>query len=281
MRPWVELVRQVGFVVGAALLYFVVRGLTQGDVDAAVRNGHEVLAFEAQLGIDLEAWAQGLVVGHQWLVDGANSVYIWGHWPVITVTLLWLHRNRRADFLLMRNAMFISGAIGLVIFATYAVAPPRLLDGAGLLDTVTQHSNAYRILQPPALVNKYAAVPSLHVGWNLLVGIFLYRASRLATVRAFAVASPILMAIAVVVTANHYIIDGILGSGLALAGLRISCATTPRLIDLDHRTRRRWHDWQTARAAHRPRTAGSAPDATPEVVWQIPTDSTVTPASKR
>jgi hypothetical protein len=233
LAPWAELARQVGFIAAAVLLYFVVRGLTQGEVDVAVRNGLRVLAFEQRLGIDIEVWAQGLIIDHQWIVDAANSIYIWGHWPVITVTLIWLHRTRRTDFLLLRNAMFISGGIGLVIFATYAVAPPRLLDDPSLLDTVTQHSNAYRILQPPALVNKYAAVPSLHVGWNLLVGVFLYRAGRGWALRAFAIVGPILMAIAVVVTANHYVIDGFLGSGLALAGLGISSIVTPRLVEFD------------------------------------------------
>ena len=76
--------------------------------------------------------------------------------------------------------------------STFAVAPPRLLE-TGFVDTVTEQSNAYRILQPPSLVNKYAAVPSLHVGWNVLIGIALYRAGRSRIVRAFAVASPLLM----------------------------------------------------------------------------------------
>ena len=90
---------------------------------------------------------------------------------LVAVTLLVLYLHRRPIYLRLRNAMFISGAAGLVVFATYPVAPPRLLDGGPFVDTVTTWSNSYRVLQPPSLVNKYAAVPSLHVGWNLLVGI--------------------------------------------------------------------------------------------------------------
>lgn len=236
--PVVEFLRQVGFIALAILLYFGVRGSTQGEVEIAIKNGLDVLAFEQRLGVDFEAWAQGLIIDRGRLVDVANWIYIWGHWPVIAATLIWLHRTRRYEFLILRNAMFISGAVGLVIFATYAVAPPRLLD-VGLDDTVTQLSNSYRILQPPALVNKYAAIPSLHVGWNLLVGIALYRASSRSIVRAFAIASPILMSVAVVVTANHYFIDGILGSALALLGLAASVVVTPRMVDLDRRLRQR------------------------------------------
>ncbi len=238
LGPWAEFGRQVGFIGAAVLLYFLVRGLTQGEAAVAVHNGHEVLAFEHRYGLDAEQWAQGLVIDHPWRVNLANWIYIWGHWPVIAATLIWLHQKRRDDYLLLRNAMFLSGAIGLVIFATYAVAPPRLL-GVGLDDTVTEHSNAYRVLQPPSLVNKYAAIPSLHVGWNLLVGVTLYRASSRRLVRAFAIVSPMLMAVAVVVTANHYVIDGILGAGLALAGLGLSVLISPRMRELDRRLRMR------------------------------------------
>ncbi|MCP3991755.1 MAG: phosphatase PAP2 family protein [Actinomycetia bacterium] len=240
LTPLLEFMRQVSFIAAAVLLYFGVRGMTQGNAEVAIENGLDVLEFERRIGLDLEAWAQGLIIDSQLLVDIFNWIYIWGHWPVIAITLIWLHRYHRMDFLLLRNAMFISGAIGLVIFASYAVAPPRLLN-LGLDDTVTQHSNAYRILQPPALVNKYAAVPSLHVGWNLLVGISLF-ASQLRLVRVFAIAGPTVMAIAVIVTANHYVIDGFLGSGLALFGLAISYIITPRIVEADWRFRQRLHD---------------------------------------
>ncbi len=66
--------------------------------------------------------------------------------------------------------MMLSGAVGLVVFMTYPVAPPRLADPE-LVDTVTEFSTAYRVLQPPAFTNPYAAMPSLHVGWDLLIGI--------------------------------------------------------------------------------------------------------------
>ena len=235
-----EFLRQLAFIAFGVFVYFRVRGLTEGDVVTANEHGRDVLAFEGRLGIDIEEWAQNLIIDHQSLVTLANWVYIWGHWPVITVTLICLHTWRRHLFLLLRNAMFISGGLGLICFATYAVAPPRLL-GVGLHDTVTQHSDAYRILQPPGLVNQYAAIPSLHVGWNLLVGIAIYRASRYWLLRLVAVVGPLLMAVGVVLTGNHYVIDGILGSALALVGLALSGFVTPRLVRLDGWLRERLH----------------------------------------
>ncbi len=154
-------------------------------------------------------------------------MYIWGHWPVIITTFVWLYRSHRCEYLTLRNAMFVSGAFGLVIFALIPMAPPRLLPG-GFVDTVTENSNAYRVLQPPQLVNKFAAMPSLHVGWNLLVGIMIYRTSANRMARSFGMAIPVLMATAVVLTANHYVVDAIVGAAVALIGLSIVTAVGVR-----------------------------------------------------
>jgi hypothetical protein len=231
-----EFVRQLVLIVTAVLLYFGVRGLTQGDVSDAVKTGLDILKFEAKLGLDFEHWAQGLIVDNHALVTFSNWVYIWGHWPVISAVLLWTYITNRPAFLTLRNAMFISGAIGLVIFMSYPVAPPRLLE-VGLMDTVSEFSNSYRILQPPSLVNQYAAVPSLHVGWNLLIGITIFTSTRRIWLRIIGVIIPILMAISVIVTANHFVIDGILGAIVALVGLWASKRFTPQLVELDDRFR--------------------------------------------
>ena len=147
----------------------------------------------------------------------ANWVYIWGHWPVILVTMLWLALHHRWAFLRLRDAMLVSGSLGLVVFVTYPVAPPRLVD-AGLVDTVTESSYSYRLLQPPNFVNQYAAMPSLHAGWDLLVGISIATAGSTLLVRALGWVLPPLMTLAVVATANHYVVDVVAGMALALLG---------------------------------------------------------------
>ena len=223
-----ELVVQIGLIAGAALLYFGVRGLTEGSEAVAVANGFDLLRVERALGLAIEAQLQALILDHRWLVTAANWVYIWGHWPAIAATLIWLHRTRRLDYLLLRNALFVSGAIGLVIFVTHPVAPPRLLP-SGFTDTVMELSSSYRVLQPPSLVNKYAALPSLHVGWNLLIGVALVRTRANRFVTIVGLLSPLLMAAAVVMTGNHYVVDALLGAVVALTGLAVSYRITPKL----------------------------------------------------
>jgi membrane-associated phospholipid phosphatase len=136
---------------------------------------------------------------------------------VIIVVMIWLAWQHRRQFLLLRDAMMVSGALGMVIFVTYPVAPPRLAQ-LGMIDTVTENSQAYRVLQPPAFVNQYAAMPSLHFGWDLLVGLSIVAAATTLTLKIVGSAMPVLMGFAVVATANHYVLDLVAGLVLVIVG---------------------------------------------------------------
>ena len=208
---------QAAVVVLGVFFYFQVRGLTESDPQTAEAHAHDVMAFEHRLGIDIETSIQAPLVDHPWLETFANWIYIWGHWPVIVATMMWLAWRHREAFLRLRDSMLVSGALGLVVFVTYPVAPPRLVD-AGLIDTITQSSRSYRVLQPPNFVNQYAAMPSLHAGWDLLVGISIATAASYTAVRVIGGLLPLLMAFAVIATANHYVVDVVAGLLLALVG---------------------------------------------------------------
>ncbi len=225
-----DVLRQVVLITIAITLYFGVRGLTEGQVQDALDNADRLVRLEHRTGLAWEDAFQNPATQWWLLRDTVNWVYIWGHWPVIAITAVMLYRRHRQAYRLLRNACFISGAIGLVIFATFPVAPPRLTD-LGLVDTVTEHSHAYRVLQPPGFVNQYAAMPSLHAGWNLLVGITVARVSRRRMVRVLASLSPLLMAFAVVATANHFVIDVIAGAALSMLGYGIATWVASRRTD--------------------------------------------------
>ncbi len=214
-RPFV---REVGLVAAAYFAYHLVRSATKGEVASAIEHARLLESAERALGLFVEPALQAAVVSERWLVDIANWTYVWGHWPVIGGVAIWLYYSRPASYRLLRNAFLISGATGLVLFMTFPAAPPRLA-GLGLVDTVVEHSNFYYLLQPPQLTNQYAAFPSLHFGWNLLIGIALIREAPRIPVRAFGAALPLAMLAAVVLTANHYLIDAVAGGAVALIGL--------------------------------------------------------------
>jgi hypothetical protein len=202
------------------LTYFGVRAITDASPWRAFANATALFRVEVHLGIDWEGAVQGLVVQSRTLVDLANAVYIYGHWPVLVGAGVLLFRFRREHYYRLRNVCLLTGAVGLVIFALFPVAPPRLTD-LPVIDTITRDSEGYRQIFPPALVNQFAAMPSFHAGWNLLVGIVVFEATRHWLLRAFAVVMPVAMALAVVATANHFVLDVVVGVAIVLIALAI------------------------------------------------------------
>jgi membrane-associated phospholipid phosphatase len=212
---------QAALLVVAVLGYFLIRGITHARTDIAVDDAHRLIALEQSLGLARERQLQGVLLPHGVLSRILDWVYIYGHWPVIAVSLLWLGLRAPAVLARTRDAMLLSGAVGLACFTTFPVAPPRLAS-IGMVDTVSEDSPAYRLLQPHSLTNQYAAYPSLHVGWNLLIGLALFTAARRWWLRVLAVLAPLLMCAAVVVTANHYLLDVLAGAAIAASAWAVT-----------------------------------------------------------
>jgi membrane-associated phospholipid phosphatase len=212
----VRLWPQIGVVAAAIAVYFLVRGATDSAVSEAVRNAYRLIDLEQALGMYHEPGLQRALAGSEAVRTVLNWMYIWGHWPVIVVTLLWLARRHPEVFRRTRNAMMLSGALGMVVFALFPVAPPRLA-GIGMADTVTLTSDSYRVLQPAVFTNQFAAMPSLHAGWNLLIGLAIVTAARRPLLRLVGVLLPMAMVATVILTANHYIVDVLAGVMLTTA----------------------------------------------------------------
>ena len=218
--------REIALIVTLFFVYRALRGLTEGGASEAIANSHNIATFERSLGIFVEPPMQQAIVQHQWLVDLANLIYVWGYWPSIAVTAIWLYTTRESVHHRVRRAIFLSAAIGVVIFALYPVAPPRLAN-VQLVDTVRQHVHYYRGFQPEFLTNQYAAIPSFHVGWLSLVGLALVQESTRLAIRALGLILPLLMTWVVIVTGNHYLTDAVIGVAISLAALPLA-ALLPR-----------------------------------------------------
>lgn len=219
-RRW-ALIGETLILIVAFFLYFGVRMVTEGNTDTAMANAETIVEIQEALGIYVEPTLNLAAAERPWLFTVMNWIYIWGHWPLIALVAVWLYGWRPVGYRLTRNAFLISGAIGLVFFALLPTAPPRLAD-TEFIDTVTEYSNSYRLLQPPAVTNQYAAFPSLHFGWNLLIGIAIVRYARRPWLRIAGGLSPLLMLVATVFTANHYLLDVAMGGIVALVGLGIA-----------------------------------------------------------
>lgn len=213
---------QLLMITAAFALYFLVRDLTKNQTADAFENAEAIFEFERALGIAWEKAAQDTILNYDFLVTFFNWVYMYFHWPVLAFAAVFTFVVARPHYITYRNAMIVSGMIGLAFFALYPVAPPRLADPTSFFDSLAVLSKSFEVLQPQGLVNRYAALPSFHVGWNMLAGAALWHGSRHWAIRSFSVVSPALMTLAVVVTANHWVVDVV--AGLLIAGVALLVA---------------------------------------------------------
>jgi hypothetical protein len=207
-------------IVPAYALYQFVRGTVDGRTTDAFQHAAQVVDIERTLGIFWETELQSVAL--TWGIVGklANTVYIWGHLPLIITVAIWIYAFHRPRYALFRNAFLISGGIALLFFWLLPVAPPRYLQYWGFVDTAV-HSTSYYVFQSPSFVNEYAAMPSLHFGWSLLAAtaIFVNVRSRY---RYLAFLLPVLTLGGVVLTANHFFLDVAAGGVVAMMGLGIA-----------------------------------------------------------
>jgi hypothetical protein len=166
---------QALFVLCGIVVYFGVRGLTEGSEADAVARSHDIMAFERRLGLDIERALQAPVRDSQTLETAANWTYIWGHWPVIIATMLWLAWHHRPVFLRLRDAMLVSGAAGMLVFAGW-----HLLVGISIATAASSVAlKAVGVLMPP-LMCLAVLVTGNHYVVDVVAGVALVLVGHLA-----------------------------------------------------------------------------------------------------
>ena len=203
------------------LLYFIVRANVIDRPEAALGNAREIVAAERALGVYVERAVQEAVLEEHLAVRFFNFVYFWLDFPLIACLGVGMYFRRRRDYTFTRDAILFSGAVALVSYNLFPVAPPRLVPEAGIMDTLQAFNNlSYQAQSTEFFVNPYAAMPSLHVGWAVLIAIGVTRAfpgNR--AVLALAVLHPAAQWASTIATGNHFILDGAGGVAAAACGL--------------------------------------------------------------
>jgi membrane-associated phospholipid phosphatase len=204
-------------------------GALKSRESLAIANAGHIIDLERGLGVFRERDLQTLIVNNDVVMQVFNAIYMWAHLPLIIAIAIWLYVRHRPHFRVTRNAVLISGAIALIVFQIFPVAPPRLVPGLGFVDTAARVSGVYDTVEPKAFFNPYAAVPSMHVGWVLLMGLTVWRYAGYRRIAWLGLALPVLMAVAVVVTGNHWVFDPASGVLAAIAGLGLALFAERRL----------------------------------------------------
>ncbi|MCS0605302.1 phosphatase PAP2 family protein [Streptomyces sp. LP11] len=230
LRWWTELPLIV-LVYGC---YSAGRLLARGDVSGAVDHGLAILRVEKTLYLNAEHPLNRLFTREPWIGIPADFWYASLHYLVTPVVLVWLFRSRAAHYRAARTWLMTSTFIGLIGFTLLPTCPPRLLSaGHGFVDTMAQYSSygwwggeASAPRGMGGMTNQYAAMPSLHVGWALWCGVMLWRFGGNCLTKVLGVAYPLLTAIVVMGTANHYFLDAVAGVAVMGVGLLLAPRVT-------------------------------------------------------
>jgi hypothetical protein len=214
--------RQLSLFVVAELCYEAVRGVADGQREVAIANGQHVINFERSTHTFFEPHLQD-IFSARWMIDFANFMYMNSHFVVTTAFLVWLYLFRNQNFYFVRNMFMVAMGLAVVGYALLPTAPPRMFDG--FTDTITQYAQVNHDSGLVKLfINPYAAIPSMHVAFSTMIGVTGVLISRNKLIKALWAAYPFLVFWVVVVTANHFWVDG--AFGVLVAALSAVTAAT-------------------------------------------------------
>jgi hypothetical protein len=215
---WLDALRQVSLFGLAYLAYRLVRGLVMGDANEAFAHARDLISLERGMHLFVEPSIQTWASGSHLLMVIASWIYVNAQTSVTIGALIYLYLRHNKNFYFVRNMFMIAMAIALVGYVVFPTAPPRFMPEWGFIDSVSDftgvkigggHGASQSI---NALTNLYAAVPSMHVAFAMMIGWTLARLVRSPIARVLWISYPFLMAFVIIVTANHFIFDALLGA---------------------------------------------------------------------
>jgi hypothetical protein len=219
-------------------VYEVIRG--RGDTTLAAARAHtdDIVALERHIHVFGERAVQHAVHGLPALPAILGASYLLLHFVGSTSFIAWTYRRRREQFPFVRNTLIVATALALVGYVVFPAAPPRLA-ALGFSDTVStgSHVNLSSNLLG-SLYNPFAAVPSLHFGYALVVGVGVAMLARRRAVRIAGALYPLVMLFVIVATGNHFFFDAAAGAVVVAIGALVAWALAGRAERVE--TRRRY-----------------------------------------
>jgi hypothetical protein len=206
-------------------LYRLGRELALHRQVSAIGHAHLVHHLEATLHLPSEAGLQADVTSHA-LFRGLDLYYVSVHFPLMVGFLLCgVLFRQRSDYVWARSLLVVQTALALVIHIAFPLAPPRMFPQWGFTDTMTRYGpSAY---EPGAsFANQFAAMPSLHVGWAVLIAYVVTRTGP-RPLSLLAWGHAVVTVAVVVLTANHWWVDGVAGTGLLYVARCVAGARPP------------------------------------------------------
>src|SRR3954452_9798752 len=216
---------QIGLYLLAYLLYSAARFVTVGDLPSAQAHAHWIVGVESDLHVGVENSVQHAFAGG-WTMWVLNHLYLAAQLIVLPGSLIYLYHRSTQLYERLRNTILATWLLSLPVYALYPVAPPRLAN-VGLLDTISE-SSMFGLTGglTTSFYNQLAAVPSLHVGFAVAIGIAISAALHNRVLKLVALLWGPLIGLAVVATGNHFVFDMAAGVAAAGAGYVLGAAAT-------------------------------------------------------
>jgi hypothetical protein len=217
--------KQIGIFALAYLLYSAARWITVGDLSTARAHADWIMDLEHHLGVATEASVQTALSG-TWVIWLLNHLYLAAQLVVLPGSLIFLYSRARPVYERLRNTILATWLISIPVYAAFPVAPPRLAD-MGLVDTISQQTGvALDSGLTTSFYNELAAVPSLHVGFAVAIGIAVAAAVQRPVLKVLALLWGPTIGLAVVATGNHFVFDIVAGLVAAGAGYALGNLAT-------------------------------------------------------
>jgi PAP2 superfamily len=217
-------VRELAVMAVLFICYRQVRFLTRNHTAAATTNAHRVVGLERRLGMFTEHRVQDLALHSRAVIGFLDRYYVTVHFPLTALFVVWVLVRHRDAFSQVRTWLYVVTAAALAIHVAFPLAPPRMLTEHRFVDTLqTYGPRIYDSDTTQSIANQYAAMPSLHFGWAVIVaaGFVAIKRSRASLL---AIVHPLITLIAIVATANHYWLDAVVAFALIAA---TACAVRP------------------------------------------------------
>jgi PAP2 superfamily protein len=214
-QGWLDALRQLSLFIAAYFAYRLVRGVVEGDANAAFAHARSLISIERGMHLFVEPSIQAWASGSHFVMLLASWLYVNAQGSITIAALAYLYLRHNANFYFVRNMFLIAMGIALVGYTVFPTAPPRFMPEWGFIDTVSDFTPVNvsgKSASMSALFNPYAAVPSMHVAFALMIGGPLSLLVRSSVMRVVWIVYPFVMTFVIVVTANHFILDALLGA---------------------------------------------------------------------
>ncbi|MET9956769.1 phosphatase PAP2 family protein [Streptomyces sp. NPDC006339] len=225
--PRPPLLRELLLVTALFLVYKLGRLFANGHETRAFHNADRVWDAERAVHLPGEGAVQQVLLHGETLVRAANTYYAAVHFPATLLFLVWLYWRRPAHYVWSRRVLALVTAAALALHLLMPLAPPRMLAESGLIDTARVYGPSVYGTTPAtdSMANQFAAMPSLHFGWALMLAIGLVAAGR-SRWRVLWLLHPALTLLVIVGTANHYWFDAL--AAAVLLALALLLVPSPR-----------------------------------------------------